>query len=300
MRERAEGRPPGACDAPARTHGTRDARTARGAHGDDDEPRRALDGRGAAQDDVPGTLGDPGRLSRQRRFVHVESPAGGRTQHHAIGGDAGEAVGIHAQDVAHHDVVVRHADVPTAADDHLGVGLVQAPREPDEGELLPIVNRGRDQHHDQHGGQDRRPLDPAGAAPLSFFQPDGRLHDDPEDAEDEEHDEHEILQGVPHQRQEAVQLPVREGVGPEGRPPPVQLRRVVGEARLGVGTERDRRQGLGGPLHVARGHGRRRRRRARRRPDVRRRLRCAKADELGHEPFASLALPRRRRLEVVA
>jgi hypothetical protein len=53
-------------------------------------------------------------------------------------------MGIHTQDVPHDDVVVNDTELTSIADDHFGIRFVQASGEPDESELLLVINSRRD------------------------------------------------------------------------------------------------------------------------------------------------------------
>mmetsp|Transcript_11127 Transcript_11127/g.31337 ORF Transcript_11127/g.31337 Transcript_11127/m.31337 type:complete len:286 (-) Transcript_11127:1134-1991(-) len=167
------------------------------ADGDDDHLAGALRGGGARQDHVAGPLGHHLGLAGEGALVHLEGGAGLGAEEDAVGGDGREVVRVDAEDVADDDVGVDDVDLLPRADDGLGVGHLEGLGEADEGELLVVVDPGRDEDDDDDGQEDGGALDPARAARLPVLDADGGLDDDGNDAEHDEHDEDEVLDGLP-------------------------------------------------------------------------------------------------------
>mmetsp|Transcript_3389 Transcript_3389/g.6170 ORF Transcript_3389/g.6170 Transcript_3389/m.6170 type:complete len:180 (-) Transcript_3389:472-1011(-) len=171
-------------------------------------------------------------------------------QQDAVGRDGCEAVTVDAEDVTHDDICIDDVDLRACTNDGLGVGLVESIGESNEGELLDVVDGGRDEHHNEDAGEDGTALDPAGAAGLAWIQPDGGLHGDGDDAEHEEHDEHEILNGLPAELEKAVELLSGDDVGPEELLAPLDVLGVRVQARLGTGAQREAGERVGSGLAV--------------------------------------------------
>mmetsp|Transcript_1153 Transcript_1153/g.1864 ORF Transcript_1153/g.1864 Transcript_1153/m.1864 type:complete len:267 (-) Transcript_1153:686-1486(-) len=122
-------------------------------HGNDHHLPAALDQIGATQYHIARCLAHQLGLSRERTLVHLKASRAG-PQQDAIGRNAGQCMRIHAENVSHHNLRIRHLQLDTSSGNHLDVLLIEAGIQPRQCSLLRIIDTSSDQGNNSHTGED--------------------------------------------------------------------------------------------------------------------------------------------------
>ena len=186
------------------------------------------------------------RLSRQRTLVHFKVRR--RTQENAIGRNGGEIVTVDREYISNDNVIVNHRECLAVANDQLGVGVVQRPRESQKGKLLGVVNAGRDEHDDADRDENGGSFNPAGGALFAVAQLGGYFNGEVDAAEDNEHDQDKVLHRFPTKLEEAVEFLFGNGVGSKDLSTTIDVGGV--NAALGAGLQQETSHEVGSQVGV--------------------------------------------------